>query len=211
VKIYPIVEGHGEVQAAPVLMRRLLEQAQCYDVGVGSPIKRTQAQLRGEQSIHDAVQLARLQPDCSALLILFDGEDGCPRELAERVRTWARAAAGATPCDVVVAFREYETWFLAAVESLRGQRGIRDDAVAPDDPEARRDAKGALEELMSAHRSYSETQDQPALSATFDLALAFRRNRSFRKLVTSIGALLTGLGLPLAEWPPTSWRSQRQR
>lgn len=206
-KIYPIVEGHGEEAAAPVLLRRLLEEARCFDVGVATPMRRTQAQLRGEQSVQAAVRVTLLQPDCAAILILFDGEDGCPVELAARVRGWARAAAGSVPCEVVVAYREYETWFLAALESLRGQRGIKPDAVAPKSPEDRRDAKTWLEEFMPADRAYSETQDQPALSAKFELAVAFRRNRSFRKLVTSVGELLAGVGRPCEVWPPTAWRA----
>jgi hypothetical protein len=141
------------------------------------------------------------------VLILFDGEDDCPRELAARVREWARAAAGGTPCDVVIAFREYETWFLAAVESLRGRYGIRPDAVAPPNPESRRDAKGALEEFMPADRAYSETGDQPSMSAVFDMALAHRRNRSFRKLVKAVGDVLLQLGQPLPAWPPAHWQA----
>jgi hypothetical protein len=204
-KIYPIVEGHGELEAAPVLLRRLLALTGSFDIGVGTPIRRTQAQMRGEQSIHAAVRLALLQPECAAVLILFDGEDDCPVEVAARVRAWAHAAAGGTPCDVVVAYREYETWFLAALESLRGQRGIRADAVPPAAPESRRDAKGRLEESMLPDRSYSETHDQPALSATFDMATAFQRSRSFRKFVTTLGDLTRALGCPLSDWPPTAW------
>ena len=43
-KVYPIVEGHGEVEAAPVLLRRLLAEARCQSIGVGRPIRRTQSQ-----------------------------------------------------------------------------------------------------------------------------------------------------------------------
>jgi hypothetical protein len=206
-KIYPIVEGHGEVEAVPVLLRRLLAQASSYDVEVGSPMRRTQAQMRGEQSITAAVRVTMLQPECAAILILFDGEDDCPVEVAARVGGWARAAAAGTPCEVVVAYREYETWFLAALESIRGQCSIRPDAVAPPTPESRRDAKGWLETWMPADRAYSETQDQAALSASFDMALSFRRNRSFRKLVTTFGDLVKSLGRPIAEWPPAEWKS----
>ncbi len=38
-------------------------------------------------------------------------------------------------------------------------------------PEATRDAKGALEEFMPRERGYSETGDQDAMSAVFDMAL----------------------------------------
>ncbi len=45
-KVYPIVEGHGEVEAAPVLLRRLLAEARCQHIGVGRPIRRTQSHGR---------------------------------------------------------------------------------------------------------------------------------------------------------------------
>jgi hypothetical protein len=207
-KVYPIVEGHGEVEAAPVLLRRLLAEARCQHIGVGRPIRRTQSQLRSQEGIQAGVRLALLQPDCAAVVILFDGEDDCPREIAVNVRSWAHAVAGGTPCDVVVAYREYETWFLAAIESLRGVSGIAKDAAVPKNLEARRDAKGALEEFMPPDRAYSETGDQPALSALFDLALAHRRNRSFRKLVKAIGDLLTQLRQPIPTWPPSGWQPE---
>ena len=166
-KIYPIVEGHAEVDAVPVLVRRLLAEAQCFGVGVGCPIRRKQAEFRSREPVQAAVRLALLQPECAAVVLLFDGEDDCPKELAEKVRAWAKEASGRIPCDVVVAYREYETWFMAAVESLRGRYGIRMDAAAPDNPEAKRDAKSALEEFMPTNRAYSETGDQPGMSDVF--------------------------------------------
>jgi hypothetical protein len=208
-KIYPIVEGHGEVAAAPVLLRRLLhDQAACYEMDVGTPIRRTQSQFRSKETVQAAVRLAKLQPQCAAIVLLFDGEDDCPKALAETVREWAKDAAAGTPCDVVIAYREYETWFVAALESLRGNYGIREDAAAPTNPESRRDAKGCLEEFMPPTRAYSETGDQPAMSQLFDMALAHQRNRSFRKLVKTIGDLLTQLGQTLPEWPPAGWQPE---
>lgn len=205
-RVYPIVEGHGEVEAVPILLRRLLAEAQCHHVSVGHPIRRTQSQLRGKEGVQAGVRLALLQPKC-AIVIMFDGEDDCPRDLAEKVRVWAREAAGDTPCDVVVAYREYETWFLAAIESLRGRYGIRNDATAPSDPESRRDAKRALEEFMPDDRAHSETGDQPAMSAVFSMALAHQRNRSFRKFVKTLGDLLAQIKHPLPAWPPPQWQT----
>jgi len=207
-KIYPLVEGHGEVEAAPVLLRRLLAEAQCDVIDVGRPIRRTQSQLRSQAGIQAGVRLAFLQPDCAAVVILFDGEDDCPKELAAQVRTWAREIAAGKPCDVVVAYREYETWFLAAIESLRGHYGINQNAVAPAYPESRRGAKEALEEFMPADRAYSETGDQPGMSSRFDLQAAHQRNRSFRKLVKAVGDILTQLNHPLPVWPPANWQPQ---
>lgn len=205
-KLYPIVEGHGEITAVPVLLRRLPhDHAQCFGVAVGTPLRRTQSQFRREADVQTAVRLALGQPNCAAVLLLFDGEDDCPVELAGQVLAWARAAAGAVPCEVVIAYREYETWFLAAVESLRGRCRIADDAVAPANPESKRNAKGALEAFMPGGASYAETIHQQKMSAVFDMALAHRRNRSFRKLTKAVGDLLSQLDEPVPAWPPAGW------
>jgi len=97
--------------------------------------------------------------------------------------------------------------FLAALESLRGQCRIAHDAEAPPDPESRRDAKGALEEHMPRGASYAPTVHQGRLSATFDMALAYRRNRSFRKFTKAVGELLVQMRQPLTDWPPAAWRA----
>ena len=36
--IQPVVEGHGEVEALPVLLRRLRDEASAWKVGIGTPI-----------------------------------------------------------------------------------------------------------------------------------------------------------------------------
>ena len=197
------------MDAVPVLLRRLLTEARCFGVGVGRPIRRKQAEFRSREPVQAAVRLALLQPECSAVLLLFDGEDDCPKILADNVRKWAKEVAGITPCDVVIAYREYETWFLAAVESLRGKYGIRMDAVVPINPEARRDAKSALEEFMPANRAYSETGDQPGMSDVFDMGLAYQRNRSFRKLVKTVGDMLSKMNHHPYSWPPSRWSQHR--
>ena len=77
---------------------------------------------------------------------------------------------------------------------LRGQRRIRDDAEYPADPEAKRGAKGLLGQFMPPNSPYSETADQPALSAVFDLSDSYRRCPSFRKLVKELCRVLEATG-----------------
>lgn len=206
--IQPIVEGHGEVDAVPVLLRRLRDEAWLFGHQIGVPIRRTRGQLVREETLCQAVELARRQSNCSSILILLDGDDDCPRELAPQLESWARAAARGIPSAVVIAQREYETWFLAAVESLRGQRGIRSDASHPDDVESARGAREALEDLMIAGRSYHTTADQPALTAMFDMGAAYRRSRSFRRMVNAFGTLARADGIELDVWPPAEWLLQ---
>jgi hypothetical protein len=169
------------------------------DLFAGRPPSYTQT------GIEKAVRLALLQPDCASILFLFDSEDACPRELAPRVLGWAQHAAGRQPCFVVLAYREYETWFLAGIESLRGKCGIQNNASVLPDCESRRGAKEALEEYMASSNSYHETSDQARLTAALDLRLAYARSRSFRKMVKFVGDLATTLGINCTPWPPANW------
>lgn len=106
------------------------------------------------------------------------------------------------PCGVVLAHREFEAWFLATIESLRGRRGLRIDAEPHPNPENPRGAKKQQELQMPRSASYVETADQPALSAQFSLEVAYRRSRSFRKLVTSFGSLVRSMGHDIDPWSP---------
>jgi len=121
--IQPIVEGHGDARAVPELLRRLRNEAQVFQLDVNPPIRKPRADLAEETRLRKAVRLARKQDDCAAILILFDSDDDCPKVLAPVLQAWAEAEARPLPCMVVLAHREYEAWFLAATESLRGIRG----------------------------------------------------------------------------------------
>jgi len=205
VNIQPIVEGHGDVAALPVLLRRLVEEAGTWHVGVGAPIRRPRSRLVEEAGVKQAVRLARVQPNCGAVLMLLDGDSDCPADLGPTVQTWATAAADGTPCHVVLAHREYEAWFLAAIESLRGCRGVRPDADPHPAPESPRGAKEQLEARMQPGASYLETTDQPAFSARFSLPDAYRRSRSFRKLADSFANLVRAMEHDVGVWPPAAW------
>lgn len=165
--IQPIVEGHGDVAAVPVLLRRLVEEAQTWSVRIGTPIRRPRSQLSDEAGVKRAVRLACVQPNCSAVLMLFDGDDECPAAVGPTVKRWAAEVAAGLPCGVVMAQREYEAWFLAAIESLRGYRGVRDDAEPHPDPETPRGAKEQLELRMRPGASYLEAAEiEDALQET---------------------------------------------
>lgn len=204
-KIQPIVEGHGEVSAVPVLLRRLRDESRAYGLEIGKPIRRKRSELVQEVPLRRSVRLALLQPDCRAILILFDSDDDCPKRLSPVLESWARTEAGDIPCAVVMAHREYEAWFLASIESLRGKRGIRRDAEAHPNPEIPRGAKSELEECMEPGSAYSETTDQTPLTVAFDMAKAYARCRSFQRMTKAFGTLVTGAGVRLQNWPPPAW------
>ena len=205
--LQPIVEGQGDEAAVPLLLRRLRDEAQAWGLEVGRPHRRRRTQLVKKDSLQSAVRVAALQDKCSGILVLFDADDDCPAELAPTLEQWAREAAGQMPCAVVMANREYEAWFLASVEALRGRAGVLPDAASHADPEMPRNAKGELERRMRPGASYSATVDQAAMTAHLDLQSAYRRCRSFRKLASAFGALAAAAGVAPAVWPPAAWVS----
>ena len=138
------------------------------------------------------------------MLILFDADDDCPRECAPEFEAWAGEASRDVPCAVVMANREYEAWFLASIESLRDTTHIRADAVDHPEPERPRNAKGEMKKRMEGGR-YLATVHQAPLTASFDLAAAYRRCRSFRRLVRAFGVLLEASDVLPTPWPPAEW------
>lgn len=153
------------------------------------------SKLVKEEEIRRSVELmARKVGERQPILVVLDADDDCPAELGPRILRWAVATRGDRAIAVVVAKREFESWFVQAARSLRGMRGMPAELTPPADPEAVRDAKGWLRKSMG---TYSPTTDQPALAALFDLEEA-RASSSFDKLVRDLARLL---GRPC---PPTA-------
>lgn len=204
--IQTLVEGEGDEGAVPLLLRRLLEASGASPVIFARPIRRHRSEFVNESQIRRAIQVAlRQERGCDGILIVFDSDKDCPKELVAKVQDWAKAEARGVPCEVVIAHCEFEAWFLGSLESLRGHRGIREDAKSIPDPEMVRGAKEKLSGSMIPGKIYTETLDQPALASRFDLAAAHRNCRSFRRMVRAFGLLAAGAGLEIGDWPPPSW------
>jgi hypothetical protein len=181
--IVPIVEGHGEVYALPILIRRVANYYwPDFHVNVHKPIRRSRDRVvqRGELE-RDIELAAEILCVPGAILVLLDTDGECPATLGPQLLERARMARPDRLIGVSLAHCEYEAWFLASAMSLRGKRGLGDDIVPPLDPESVRGAKEWLIARMSGSRTYSETVDQPALTALFDIEQA-RKCASFDKL-----------------------------
>lgn len=190
VNLYCVVEGHGETKAVGVLIRRIADHS-----GLEQPTKvlhsrvARHALLRPDE-LEQTLRFARLRVGGEGrVLVLIDADDDCPRDLALELCDRVRRATNLVTA-VVIANREFEAWFLAAAESLRGARGLSPLVEAPEDPEAVRDAKGWLTDQMEHGHSYSPPVDQPALAALMDLDRA-RSSRSFDKCYREIIRLLS--------------------
>lgn len=182
-KVACIVEGHGEVEAVPVLLRRLASilHPDRY-VEIVQPIRIPKSKLVKDGELERAVRLASLKATAEgAVFIVIDADEDCPGELGKGLRKRAAVHHPQDRIGVVLAKREFEAWYIAAAKSIRGERGLSATLDPPSDPESVRDAKGWLSRSMQGSRKYSETVDQPALAAIFDLEAA-EACRSFRKL-----------------------------
>lgn len=191
-----IVEGHGEREAVPLLVRRIAQSLPA-PVYVDAPpairIPKTRLVRLGE--LERAVKLATSRVVESrvaggGVLVLIDADKDCAAQLGPELLGRARSVAGAVPVEVVLAVKEFEAWFLAALASLRGQRGIMGDAEAPSSPEAVQGAKEALRLQMAPGSAYSPPTDQPALTALMDLDDA-RAAPSFDKLRRAVAGILS--------------------
>jgi uncharacterized protein DUF4276 len=189
-----IVEGHAEVEAVPVLLRRMFAQAGVSNIQVARPfrVKRNRVVKVGE--LERAISLTlRARVGVSGIMVLLDSDDDCPAELAVQLLSRAKKTTQ-IPVSVVLAHREFECWFLGSKESLRGVNGIVESATAPVNPENIRGAKEHLTRNMTGGRRYLAVDDQVTFAARFDLDIARQRCPSLNKCFRDVQRLLDGMG-----------------
>jgi hypothetical protein len=185
--IQPIVEGPGDIEAVPLLIRRICYELGCsFDAIVAPPMKVQRGKMVQEESIRQYVRIASLTPGCNLILLFTDTDDDCAKEISELLHPWIRREGIGVPCEIIAIPREYECWFIAAAESLRGVRGIRGIATSHHDPESVRNPKKLLSEWMAGTTAYHETAD---LTQRVDLEAVRTKCRSFRRLVQKIQAI----------------------
>jgi hypothetical protein len=195
VRIGCVVEGHGEVESLPVLIRKI---AQHFDpsiaIDIPHPVRVTKSKLLKPGELEKAAALAALNAGVGGgVFVILDSDEDCPAKLGPELLARLRTARSNVPSAVVLAKKEFESWFLASAESLRGCRGLPQDLMPPEQPE---EIPGAKEWLSSRIRdgAYASTVDQASLTSSLDLALA-RRAASFDKCYREITFMLETLRL----------------
>jgi hypothetical protein len=194
VQIAVIVEGQGDCEAVPVLIRRIaLDVNPCFVPKVLPPARISASKLIKEGELERAIAFfSKKITGNGGIIVIIDCDDGCPATEGPALLKRAISVRKDMPVSVILAKREYESWFLAAAESLRGKRGLSNDLTSPAEPEEIRGAKEWLEDKMLSTASYKETTDQPALTALFDIQAA-RKADSFDKCYRDIKSMLEKL------------------
>ena len=186
----PVVEGQGEGQAVPALLHRLAADSGI-QVCVNAPIRVKSGSFLNDAEYFNryvALAAAKAAQAGGFVVILLDCEDDCPATLGPELLRRASAVRPGVKIGVFLAYREYETWFIAAAKSLRGRSGLPTDLDAPADPELYRDAKGWFSERMPT--PYDPIVHQLDFTRVFDLDQAVG-NASFRRLRERIRQWLT--------------------
>ena len=86
--LQPIVEGHNEVDALPVLLRRFIEAAQAWEIKIARTLCDTRYQLARREDLQKVyICVALKQPACCTILVLLDDNSECLAELGPRLQT----------------------------------------------------------------------------------------------------------------------------
>ncbi len=163
--IISVVEGDGDVAALPGLLGRiLLEMYNRSDVLVAqgkTMVVNAKGRSTLENRLEKFIQYAQYRSECDAILVLLDTDGDCPVSLAQGLLRRCEKLGLTCPIEIVCAHRCYESWFLASLDAIKGQCGIRGTAVLPQDAEDIQNPKQWLTDQMPTGRAYKEVWYDP--------------------------------------------------
>lgn len=176
-----VVEGAGELEALPLLLRRWLRERGDFRDVLGSPVAchgRSKALQPG--GIEEKVAIAVARPGCRAVLVVLDGEGDPVCQSGPELLMRSRAASGGKPVVVALAEHQYEAWLMASAETL-DLEGL-----------AYSSTRSPVSALVAALRpvKYLKTRWQPRLTERIDFDLAMSRSPSLRRLLARFDELL---------------------
>ncbi len=195
--VAPIVEGHGEDKAVRILLQRIWSELLSQEyIHVLRPIRGSRHKLVRREDLERAIALAasKLEVACSSgdptlILVLLDADTDPTCVLGPKLLNYAAESRPDVDVTCVLADVEYETWFVAAAESLRD---FLDFPVATaDTPQKPRAGKRWIQKHFKRPK-YSETLDQPRMTAKMDLELCRSKSDSFDKLCRELEARAQG-------------------
>jgi len=208
-KIASIVEGPGEAEAVPKLLARWFVENGLYDFDPLPSIRangrdkiKGKYDLKRRMGIEYYVDIA-MSEEPDAMLVILDADDkekgsrgkqgkpDCPKVLGPNLLARAQAVCPHIPLGVVLAYKEYEAWFLYILPELQRAGMIPKGIKLPtykSDKEIPRGCKERLSSFMT--EPYEPTRHQ----AIFTRYLPFNdkmksRSRSYRHLLDTLDRL----------------------
>jgi hypothetical protein len=190
-----LVEGHGEVEAAPNLVARLWQNLELDQLtswvkairGIG---------LTTENGVKKHCERLRRE-DCQVALLLRDCDymGACPAKVGPRVADWIRKLDLPFPVAVVLLYQEYEVLFLPCLSSMAGRdmvtkegieiNGLKGGVEFRGNPESVRGVKECISKKFPERDAYKPTIHQLPMTRMIDFNLIRMANPP----VTSFGTL----------------------
>ena len=192
-----IVEGDGEVEAAPLLLRRILHEH--FDRADFTQFKSKNAHGRENLlkpgGLEKYLNYARID-GCDGLVVLLDSEvehKNCPPGLARSLSQRAKNLGLPFPVVIVCAAAMYEAWFLASIHTLADNFDLPPDTVFDGDVEQVNNPKNWLTNYMTRTSIYKETTHQVSMTAAIDMLAVQKNSRSFRRMLHAVEELLNAI------------------
>lgn len=201
-RIVPIVEGDGDIEAVPILLRYVLHELLNENTWNVIHPKKAHSLPALRKKLGKFLRYCEIEEDAQAILILLDLDDGCPAIEAQQLAEDIRNLSPKLPVAIVFAHREYEAWFLASIQKIVQQEGqkyhfteaFRQDPRPPSHVENIRDAKGWISNQMLPGYRYKETLHQPSMTTLIDFELAAQLSRSLQRLRHAVTLLVQHAG-----------------
>ena len=195
--IASIVEGHGEEEAFPKLLYNIVIAIEPAAYPIVLPPHRVprDSLLNVPGALEDyAVKAINDAGPTARLLVLIDADDDNPEELEARLSQRVPPHIPPNSVSVCVAVREYESWFIASLETIAPLAGITNNTQVPESVERIRGAKEWLRRRMPTGNLYKPTLHQAEFSSAVDIVIARHRSRSFDRLCREVERLLSAPG-----------------
>ena len=189
------MEGHGEYNAIRILLWRIWSEHLGGEyVDVLAPVRTRRNKIVRDDELKRVLELAvsKLREeigDDSMVLLLLDADDDLPCVLGPDLLRRAQRIRSDADIACVIANVNYETWFVAAADSLLKFLALPADFSIPYDPEGDRQGKGWVKQRFRKGQ-YSPRVDQAKMTQAMDLTLCRQRSPSFDKLCRELEARL---------------------
>ncbi|MFY9260459.1 MAG: DUF4276 family protein [Gallionella sp.] len=189
-KLLAIVEGEGDLKAAPELLRRILHHHQHFGVEV---LAHKRGDLTKIHANFENVFKMAIKEDAAILLLIdFDCKDcDCVAQSAAEFYAKAHALRPAWAFKVAFMVKEFETLFLADRDATRKVlKDIPEATKFPPSAESVRGAKEWLSKAMPSGYAYKETVHQVKIVSQLDLNHLRVHSPSYRHLEKAVLALV---------------------
>jgi len=212
-KVVLFVEGEGEADAVPQLVKKILAELHAWDSVIldKSPFRVGHINNLVKNDCKEwkrFLSICSKRPNLGGILLILDGDlkkvanaPFCAATVAKSLSEAAKEVGGGSNFSVASVFarQEYESWILAGIGHLVGKtlpdgRAIPANLSLPkgDLEEAPRDAKGRLNKSIDG--GYKPTRDQATLTKLLDLQVIRERGmRSFQRLESAVSELVKAI------------------